>query len=110
MIIGPINIPIIPIALYPVYMAINVNIGCIPIWLLTTFGSTSCLTIVIITNRINNARLKFMSPCIAHIIAHGINIVPEPTIGSASANAISNAIRSGYSTLSPNILSANNPY
>lgn len=103
------NIPIIPITLYPVYMAINVNIGCIPIWLLTTFGSNNCLTIVMIINKTTNAIDKFIFPLKADTTAQGNITVPEPTIGSASANAINKAISNGYPTFSPNILNENNP-
>ena len=39
--IGPINSPIIPENLNPVYIAINVNTGCIPILFPTTLGSNN---------------------------------------------------------------------
>ena len=44
---------------------------------------------------------KFMSPLIAHIIAHGIITAPEPNIGRASTKPINNAISNGYLTLNP---------
>lgn len=76
--IGPTNSPKTPIVLNPVYMAINVNIGCIPILLLTIFGSTSCLTIRIIANIIIIATPNFKSPFRAAITAQGTITVPEP--------------------------------
>lgn len=39
--IGPMNNPIIPENLKPVYIAINVNTGCIPILFPTTLGSSN---------------------------------------------------------------------
>jgi len=77
-IIGPINNPNNPIILKPVYIAINVNIGCIPILLLTTFGSVNCLVTSVITYNIINAIPKLKLPLVADIIAQGIIIVPEP--------------------------------
>ena len=76
--IGPKNKPIIPINLKPVYIAIKVKIGCVPIFLLINLGSSICLvTIVIIYNPINtNASDRF--PSNAEAIAHGIITVPEP--------------------------------
>ena len=50
-IIGPINIPSTPINLKPVYMAINVKIGCVPMCLLTNLGSKNCLTVDIIISK-----------------------------------------------------------
>ena len=41
--IGPIKSPKMPIILKPVYIAIKVKIGCIPIFPLTILGSSSCL-------------------------------------------------------------------
>ena len=76
--IGPIKSPITPITLKPVYIAISVKIGCIPIFLLTNFGSNNCLITDIITNNTMIAISKFKSPLIAHKIAHGIITVPEP--------------------------------
>ena len=108
-IIGPINIPNIPMHLYPVYIAINVIIGCIPICLLTTFGSNSCLTTVIIAYSTIRAPARFISPWNDTITAQGIITVPEPSIGSASENAIKSAINNGYVTFNPNILNANSP-
>ena len=90
-IIGPINKPNTPIILYPVYIAIKVNIGCIPISLLTILGSTNCLTTISTIYNTIKAIPKFISPFIADIIAHGNIIVPEPNIGSASTKAIPNA-------------------
>ena len=77
-IIGPKNNPSMPIVLNPVYIAISVNIGCIPILLLTILGSTSCLIISIIAYIIIIAIPNFMSPFNADITAHGINTAPEP--------------------------------
>jgi len=76
--IGPTNSPSIPIILKPVYIAINVNIGCMPILLLTILGSTSCLTISIVAYIIIIAMPSFMSPFNPDITAHGIITVPEP--------------------------------
>lgn len=108
-IIGPTNNPNTPINLKPVYIAIKVNIGCIPILLLTIFGSTNCLTIKIIAYIIIIAIPKFKSPFIAAIIAHGIITVPEPSIGNASTKPIPNALKNGYGTLNPKNLSTYNP-
>lgn len=76
--IGPANSPSSPIVLNPVYIAINVNIGCIPILLLTIFGSTSCLIISIVAYIIIIAIPNFKSPFSADITAHGTITVPEP--------------------------------
>ena len=76
--IGPINNPNNPVILNPVYIAIKVKIGCIPILLLTTLGSAICLVISIIIYKIINATPKLKLPLVADIIAHGIIIVPEP--------------------------------
>lgn len=76
--IGPIKSPIIPINLNPVYIAINVNIGCTPIFLLTNLGSNICLEIDIIINKTIIAIPRFKSPLIAEIMAHGTITVPEP--------------------------------
>lgn len=46
--IGPINKPIIPENLKPVYIAINVNTGCIPILFPTILGSNNWRTTSII--------------------------------------------------------------
>ena len=75
---GPIRSPIIPINLNPVYIAINVNIGCTPIFLLTNLGSNICLEIDIIINKTIIAIPRFKSPLIAEIMAHGTITVPEP--------------------------------
>lgn len=100
-IIGPTNIPIIPINLNPVYIAIKVNIGCIPIFPPTILGSINCRTtdIIIHKTKIHNARFK--SPEHAVIIAHGIMKVPAPKIGSKSTKPIIRAINNGYSTFNP---------
>ena len=94
--IGPINSPNIPKILNPVYIDINVNIGCTPIFLLTSFGSKICLTTVIIISNANIAIPSFISPFIAEMIAHGNITVPEPKIGNASTNPIASAISNGY--------------
>ena len=44
---------------------------------------------------------KISIPFIAHIIAHGIITVPDPSIGRASTNPMNNAINKGYCTLNP---------
>ena len=91
----------IPINLNPVYIAIKVKIGCIPILLLTSFGSTICLTTnVKIYKPINNKASEIL-PSKKENIAQGIITVPEPTIGRASTNAIPNAPSNGYSIFSP---------
>ena len=93
--IGPTIIPNIPITLKPVYIAIRVKIGWIPILLLTNLGSRNCLTIhIIIHNDIIDIP-KFRFPSRVEIIAQGIITVPEPSIGSASTNPIPNAINKG---------------
>ena len=98
-IIGPINIPSTPINLKPVYMAINVKIGCVPMCLLTNLGSKNCLTVDIIISKTIIAIPNFKSPFNPEIIAHGTITVPEPKIGSASTNPINNAINNGNSIL-----------
>ena len=97
--IGPINNPITPVILKPVYIAINVNIGCTPIFLLTNLGSKNCLTTDIIINNVTIAIPKDRSPFKPEITAQGIITVPEPKIGRASTNPINNAINNGYSML-----------
>ena len=62
--------------LKPVYIAISVNIGCIPICLLTTLGSISCLTVEIIVNKTIRAIANWISPLIAEITAQGTITVP----------------------------------
>ena len=64
-------------------------------FLLTSLGSNSCLTIHIITKSTSNAIASFISPFIALIVDHGIITVPVPSIGSASTNPINNATSSG---------------
>ena len=76
--IGPIRRPIIPITLKPVYMAIRVNIGCIPIFLLTNLGSNICLVIDIKISRTIIAIPNLISPLMPDKIAHGIITAPEP--------------------------------
>ena len=108
-IIGPNNSPITPINLKPVYIEINVNIGCIPICFDTNLGSINCLIILIIIKRIIIAIPKSMSPFNAVIIAHGSMIVPDPNIGRASTNPINIAIKSGYAMLNPAIFNIDRP-
>lgn len=108
-IIGPINIPNTPMNLKPVYIAINVNIGCIPIFSLTILGSINCLTTDIIIHNINSAIPKFKFPVNAEIIAQGIIIVPDPNIGNASTNPIASADVNGYLTSSPMNLNIYSP-
>ena len=76
--IGPINNPNNPVVLKPVYIANNVKIGCIPILLLTTFGSVNCLVTRTIIYKTIKAIPKLKLPLVADIIAQGIMIVPEP--------------------------------
>ena len=93
--IGPISIPIIPINLNPVYIAIKVKIGCIPILLLTIFGSKNCLNAI---TKIYNPKIEKptdFSLFRNRIILQGIITVPAPNIGKASTNPINNAIISG---------------
>lgn len=97
--IGPINNPGIPINLNPVYIAINVKIGCVPMFLLTNFGSKNCLVIDIIINKIIIASPNFKSPLSPDIIAQGTITVPDPKIGNASTNPIKRAINKGNSIL-----------
>ena len=76
--IGPIKSPITPITLNPVYIEIKVNIGCIPMFLLTNFGSKICLIIDIVISKTIIAIPKLISPLIADKIAHGIITAPDP--------------------------------
>lgn len=92
-IIGPKNNPKIPLILNPVYIAIKVNIGCIPILLLTILGSVSCLIINMITYNANMVIANTMFPSIAESIAHGSITVPAPNIGRASTKAIPNCTK-----------------
>ena len=108
-IIGPINIPTTPIILNPVYIEINVNIGCTPILLLTIRGSAICLVIIITIYNPTNEKASVISPLNADIMAHGKIIVPAPKIGRASTKAIISAITNGYLTFRPNILNNINP-
>ena len=94
-IIGPNNIPNTPINLNPVYIAISVNIGCIPICPLTIFGYINCLTIDIIAHKIKIAIPSLISPEKAKNIAHGTITVPDPNIGRASTKPIIKAIING---------------
>ena len=106
---GPTNIPIIPINLNPVYIAIKVNIGCIPIFPLTILGSRNCLTTDIIIHKTIIDIPSFKSPFNADIIAHGTITVPDPNIGSASTNPIANAINNGYFISIPITFNKYNP-
>ena len=99
--IGPINIPITPINLNPVYIANNVNIGCTPIFLLTSLGSKNCLIIDIIIHNIIIVTPNLKSPFSPQATAHGTIAVPEPNIGNASTNPIPIAIRSGNCMSNP---------
>ena len=99
--IGPINKPITPDILNPVYIAINVNIGWIPMWLPTILGSINCLTTDIIIHSTNILIASLMSPLHAVIIAHGTITLPDPNIGSASTNPIPSAYSNGYETFIP---------
>ena len=92
---GPSKSPQTPRNLKPVYIAIRVNIGCMPIFPLTILGSTNCLTMLIIHHSINIPNAKEISPVKAKYPAHGIITVPEPNIGSASIKAIPKAINNG---------------
>ena len=76
--IGPTSNPIIPINLNPVYIAINVKIGCIPILLLTILGSINCFVIKIMVYNIIKAIPKLKFPFILENSAQGRKIVPEP--------------------------------
>ena len=108
-IIGPINSPGTPDILNPVYMAIKVNIGCIPILLLTILGSINCLAISTTTYIINNDNPRDKFPLIDEYIAQGTRTVPEPSIGSASTNPINNAIIKGNPMSNPIKLNIYNP-
>ena len=107
--IGPTNSPNIPINLKPVYIAIKVKIGCMPILLLTIRGSNNCLTIIIIAKITIIAIPSFKSPFNASIIAQGTITVPEPKIGKASTNPTPIAPKSGYGTLNPRNLRIYSP-
>lgn len=76
--IGPTKSPITPKNLKPVYIAIKVYIGCMPILLLTILGSINCLIAKVkIYNPINEVP-RDVSLFIKDKIAHGIKTVPEP--------------------------------
>ena len=77
-IIGPRNKPIIPINLKPVYIDIKVKIGCMPILLLMSFGSNTCLTIIVITYKPINTNANEILPSATKKTAQGIITVPEP--------------------------------
>ena len=94
--IGPVNNPITPEILKPVYIAISVNIGCMPICFPTILGSTNCLVIDITINRDNKHIASLRFPLQAEIIDQGIITLPEPNIGSASTKAIPIAYNNGY--------------
>ena len=100
-IIGPKNRPSNPITLKPVYIAIRVKIGCIPILLLTSFGSSICLNTNDKTYKPTNSKESEILPSIKENIAQGIITVPEPTIGRASTKAIPKAQRRGYCIFKP---------
>lgn len=77
-IIGPASSPKSPKNLNPVYIAIKVKIGCIPILLLTILGSKNCFArSVKIYNPKSNEPSEILL-FINDIIAHGISIVPLP--------------------------------
>ena len=77
-IIVPAKSPINPKNLKPVYIAIKVKIGCIPILLLTILGSKNCFArSVKIYNPKSNEPSEILL-FINDIIAHGISIVPLP--------------------------------
>ena len=76
--IGPISSPPRPINLKPVYIAIKVNIGCIPILLLTILGSINCLVIRIIAYKIINPIPNLISPFSPEITAQGTITLPDP--------------------------------
>ena len=101
---GPSNNPNIPINLKPVYIAINVKIGWIPICPDTIRGSINCLTALIINNNISSKTPSLISPLNDAITAHGIITVAEPKIGNASTKPIPKAAISGYPTFKPIIL------
>ena len=100
-IIGPNKSPKTPINLNPVYIAIKVKIGCIPILPLTILGSINCLIILIIHHRAKIPIANFKSPVKAKNPDHGSITVPDPNIGNASTKAIPNAINSGNSIFHP---------
>ncbi len=87
--------------LNPVYIAAIVNIGCIPIFPLTIFGSINCLTIDIIIHKIIIDIPNVKSPFKPDNIPHGTIMVPDPNIGSASTKAIPIAVIRGNPTFSP---------
>ena len=107
--IGPSIIPITPIVLYPVYIAIKVKIGCIPICLLTNFGSNKFLTTPITDHNAIIKKPSKISPFKASIIAQGTITAPEPTIGSASTKAIPRAVINGYGTFNLHNLKITSP-
>ena len=100
-IIGPKSKPNTPMNLNPVYIAINVKIGWMPILPLTILGSKNCLTILIIHHKTKMPMASFKSPVKARNPAHGSITVPEPNIGSASTNAMPRAINNGNSIFQP---------
>ena len=100
--IGPTNNPITPIILKLVYIANNVNIGCIPILLLTSFGSINCLDTNIKRYNPNIENPKDELPFKNNIADQGIIMLPAPSIGNASTKPIKIAINIGYSISIPN--------
>lgn len=77
-IIGPAKSPINPKNLNPVYIAIKVKIGCMPILLLTIFGSMNCFASSVNIYKPKSAEPKDISEFIKEIIAQGISTVPLP--------------------------------
>lgn len=77
-IIGPASSPKSPKNLNPVYIAIKVKIGCIPILLLTIFGSINCFASSVKIYNPKSAEPNDISEFIKEITAHGISTVPLP--------------------------------
>ncbi len=77
-IIGPASSPKSPKNLNPVYIAIKVKIGCIPILLLTIFGSINCFASSVKTYNPKSAEPSEISEFMKEINAHGISTVPLP--------------------------------
>lgn len=59
-------------------MAINVKIGCVPIFLLTSFGSSICLTIIVTIYKPTKTNANEILLSSHENTAHGIITVPEP--------------------------------
>lgn len=77
-IIGPNKSPSTPINLNPVYIAISVKIGCIPILLLTSFGSRICFTTTVKIYKPNKAKANPLFSFNNSIKTQGKNTVPAP--------------------------------